>query len=378
MDFFDRYFELRARIAPFRLKTDYETVKTCAIIRGIADRASAMKEGALPEKSYLAKFFGVNGFSDAETILSWAEEYVGQLEKGEYPFKNGFTEVGYGMSDHTFIVKDGELHIIYNRPQTGYGWWERFSDTLGHASTTDLKNWTFHGPALSTELSTFGEYQVWSPGIVEKDGLYYMFYTGVNRYGSQAICMATSPDLFKWEKCKNNPVITPGNWGDWHEKRWSDCRDSFAFKDDDGTFYVYYFAKQINGGEVKPVIGISSSKNLIDWKDEGFIFMKCCLHDAESPYVLKRGGRYYMFFTNCFRGIDYVTSYNPISGWDIPEKGSDNVFIEGSVCASEIFEFNRKNYMTYIKWLHNEQVSLMYIREMVWNKDGTFKLGKYI
>ena len=46
----------------------------------------------------------------------------------------------------------------------------------------------------------------WAPDIFGKDGL-LPYYTGSDTNNNQAIGLATSPDLFAWEKYAGNPVV---------------------------------------------------------------------------------------------------------------------------------------------------------------------------
>lgn len=48
MDFFDRYIDLKARVAPFKTKEDFEYVKTTAAVDALADRADLIHRGAVP------------------------------------------------------------------------------------------------------------------------------------------------------------------------------------------------------------------------------------------------------------------------------------------------------------------------------------------
>ena len=45
MEFYNRYCDLRVRVAPYRTKTDYEYVKTVAAIDALANRAKDMHDG---------------------------------------------------------------------------------------------------------------------------------------------------------------------------------------------------------------------------------------------------------------------------------------------------------------------------------------------
>lgn len=373
--FYAAYCDLRARVAPFRLRTDFETVKTVAVIDELLNRADTISAGA-----YAGGRFGWATGHNVENLLGRAERYTAALEKGEYPLRGMFCEPGMSLIDHSFVEKDGVMHVFYNRGYIGFEWDTRFVDTIGHASSTDLVHWDIHPPCLCTTRGGVDSYQVWAPGVTEKDGVYYMYYTGVNLHVAQAICLATSRDLFTWEKYGENPVVLPGAWGAWREDAWSDCRDSMVFTDDDGTAYMYYCtAKRTEDGGMRTALGIASSRDMVRWQDEGAYCFDICDITLESPFVLKKDGKYYLFYTNCGHGTSYAVSDSPISGWK-----SLGMLLEPKVpplcpanvpsCA-EVFCYKGA---WYISCAERQPGCEQYLEifELYWQEDGTVKIGK--
>ena len=371
---FEKVLRLRARLAPFMLLTDAETVKTVSIVEILLERAYNVDAGASTEGR-----FGFGPGHTVENYLGRAETYIAALERGEYPLAGKITEPGIALVDHSFIEKDGRMHLFYNRGYVGYEWDTKQVNTVGHAVTDDLVHWTWEPPVLSVDPAQFEEYGVWSPGVAEKDGVYYMYYTGVNFNVAQAICLATSRDLYHWERYADNPVVKPGPWGPWSADRWSDCRDSMVFVDNDGTAYMYYCTSRYteNGG-ARPALGIASSSDMLHWRDEGAYCFDICDQALESPFVLRRGDAYYLFYTNCGYGTAYAVSDNPISGWrslgmlmpwTIPPLCPANV----PSCA-EVFQFRGQ---WYISSCLREPGCEQYLElfPLTWNADGTVKLG---
>jgi len=59
-------------------------------------------------------------------------------------------------------------------------------------------------------------YATSSDGLVwAKDSLYHMWYTGWDNNDNLRVGYATSPDGFTWTKDSANPVLGPGNAGEW-------------------------------------------------------------------------------------------------------------------------------------------------------------------
>ena len=374
---FKKFCELKARIAPFELKTDTETVKTVSIVNVLLERMLNVDAGASTEGR-----FGMSPGQTLENYMGRAEKYIDALERGEYPLKGKATEPGKALVDHSFVEKDGRMHLFYNRDFVGYEWDTMPVNTVGHAVTDDLVNWTWEAPVLSVDSARFENYQVWSPGVVEKNGTYYMYYTGVNYNCAQAICLAISRDLYHWEKYGDGPVVKPGPWGSWTPERWSDCRDSMVFVDNDGTAYMYYCtARRRPDGGMETAVGVASSTDMVNWTDRGAYTFDICDITLESPFVLRRGDKYYMFYTNCGHGTAYAVSDDPISGWQslgmllpysIPPECPANV----PSCA-EVFEFKGQ---WYISSCLREPGCEQYLElfRLTWNSDGTVTVGERV
>ncbi|MBP5207641.1 MAG: family 43 glycosylhydrolase [Clostridia bacterium] len=370
--FIKEYYELKTRVAPFMLKTDAETVKTVSVITILLERAYNVHAGASTHGR-----FGFGPGHTVENYMSRAKSYIETLESGKYPLKGRFTEPGVALVDHSFIERDGRMHLFYNRGYIGYEWDTMPVLTVGHAVTDDLITWTVEPPVLSAEAGLHEDYQVWSPGVAEKDGRYYMYYTGVNVNVAQAICLAVSDDLYTWKKYDGNPVVKPGAWGPWSDDRWSDCRDAMVFVDDDGIAYMYYCTSKYNEAGAGPAVGVASSADMINWRDEGAYTFDICDTALESPFVMKRGGKYYMFYTNCNHGTAYAVSDNPVNGWrslgmlipwTVPPPCPANV----PSCA-EVFEFRGK---WYISSCLREPGCEQYLEifGLSWQPDGTVKV----
>ncbi len=367
--FIKEYYEYKSRVAPYMLRTDFETVKTVSIINVLLERAYNVYSGASTRGR-----FGFGSGHTVENYMERAKRYVETLEKGGFPLKGRFTEPGTALVDHSFIERDGKMHLFYNKCYVGYEWDTMPALTVGHAVTDDLINWKIEPPVISVDVNAFENYQVWSPGVAEKDGGYYMYYTGVNINVAQAICLAVSDDLYVWRKYENNPVVKPGAWCPWDESRWSDCRDAMVFIDG-GKAYMYYCTSTRTG----PAVGVASSYDMISWRDEGAYTFDICDAALESPFVMKRGGKYYMFYTNCGHGTAYAVSDDPVKGWR--SLGMLMPWTVKPLCpanvpsCAEVFEFKGK---WYISSCLREPGCEQYLEifSLEWNADGTVTVGE--
>lgn len=342
-------------------------MKTAGIIGELLDRAEQKILGQLPQGRYEWSWAG---FEEPSGMVEMAKGFIEALSAGEDPLAGKFAEPGMYTVDHAILKKEDLWHLIYIRGIAATNWPEYPLSNFGHAVSQNLVNWHIRKPVLETPDSGFDVYQVWAPHIIEHNGKYWMFYTGVNDSATQAICLATSEDLYHWERHENNPLFTSLPWGYWDTIHWSDCRDPMVLKEGD-TFYCYYTAaRMVPGTEtVENCLGIASSSDLIHWKDEGYRrLIHTLTTPPESPFVVKRNGEFYLFYTNYKHGIVYVRSPDPLHGWK--EDPEDPQSIMEGVSATEIFEHEGKWFITLISHMPYG-LHFLEIRELVWKEDGS-------
>ena len=392
----DRISSLRARAASFQRPDAIEPLeweKTTGIALELLRVAGLRERGELPPAKFPWAYAGVD---DAAAMVAHAGELLDALAAGRDPYAGLFAEPGHHTVDHA-LFHDGErFHCIYIRGRAGWHWPQSPCNDFGHATSEDLARWTPQAPVLRCPGKGWDSFQVWAPHVIRHEGEWWMFYTGVNEVACQAIGLARSRDLKSWERHPGNPVITPGPWcGMWGTGHWSDCRDPMVLKDDDGTFYCYYTcARRVPvaapvepgtpeygnadrdkvGGPVESCLGVASSRDLINWKDEGFIRLEKSLHTPpESPFMVKRGGRYFLFYTDYKLGTTCVVSDHPTRGFEYLPGGRD-VIVPG-VSASEIIEHDGAWFISKI--VHRPQaMHFLAVNKLEWDEDGLPREGE--
>lgn len=100
--------KLKARAEVFRSRTDYDSVKAVSIVMALINRADALERGKDTSDTW---GFRCHPYSTTTEMLDQAEELLIAMEKGEEPMRGYLIEVGGSIADHTFIERDGELHI---------------------------------------------------------------------------------------------------------------------------------------------------------------------------------------------------------------------------------------------------------------------------
>lgn len=346
--------------------------KTAGIIEELLNRAETNIFNLFPQGRFPWSWQGID---KPYEMVETAASLMKILSEGKDPFEGKFAEPGGYVIDHGLIKRGKQHHLFYIRQSAVTNWPENPEFNFGHATSEDLKNWKIEKPILQCPKQGWDQYQVWAPYILEHNKTFYMFYTGVNQNYSQAICLATSKDLYNWSRVNSNPIVPIAPWSLWSKENWSDCRDPMVLKDGN-VFYCYYTSARIDKATDKHeyCVGISSSTDLLSWKDEGFVRLENSLNTPpESPFVIKKNGKYYMFYTSYKYGIVYLTSNNPANGWK--ELPVEKMVLKDKVSASEIYEDNGKWYMSYIS---HEKFSLHFfeICRLFWAKDGSVSIGK--
>jgi len=231
-----------------------------------------------------------------------------------------FHEPGWVAKDFAFFKADSVFHLFYTRVPD-YHQLPLAADSIGHATSLNLKHWTVQPPVIAVEDGWFEGGAVWAPYVMENPGGgYLMFYTCVDSITVQRIGIATSEDLFTWTKHPGNPVFRPDtSWADWDSTvNWSSCRDPHIFYED-GTYYMLVTAATKSGNGA---IGSAVSTDLFNWTDNGPIYVHSGVypwHAVESCFLMKRDDKYRLFFSEEVSppGTSYMASDSLYSGWDL-------------------------------------------------------------
>ena len=177
-----------------------------------------------------------------------------------YPRFHVAPPVGRLNDPNGLVLKDGTYHVFY---QFGPFFPDRKPIYWGHATSTDLVNWTTHDPALAPN-DWYDRNGVYSGGATIDGDTVWLHYTGnvKNEDGTRGSYQsaATTRDFKTFEKVDANPLIStpvPGYT--------AHVRDPFVVPDGDG-FTMYLGAQRED--ETGCVL-VYSSPNLTDWKPEG-------------------------------------------------------------------------------------------------------------
>jgi arabinan endo-1,5-alpha-L-arabinosidase len=212
---------------------------------------------------------------------------MGALKKIYVP-KPSANGTAWYINDHTVIRGPDNLwHMIgitHEEPMAP------LSETmLAHATSPSLtaSNWTQLPPALTADPA-FGETQLWAPYIIEVDGVFYMFYCGGGVDGEHyQIELATSTDLSNWTR-EPKPLFIDGY----------QARDPFVLRVNE-QWVLYYTATITPSNGFEHTVSYRTSPDLRTWSDANIAYIGPDMGMegglTESPFVVARGGGYYLF-----------------------------------------------------------------------------------
>lgn len=206
---------------------------------------------------------------------------------GQNPlFTDAFT------ADPTALVVGNTVYVYVGHDTAVPGGWFNMPEWLCY-STTDMKNWTAHGPVLAAkDFANANSNSAWAAQVIEKDGKYY-FYVTLDRKEGHFITVAVgdSPTGPFKEATPGKPLITDAMTTDSHRTN-SDI-DPTVFIDDDGTPYLAW-----GNGDCYMV---KLNKNMVEL--DGAITKVPFKNYSEGPWLFKRNNLYYNVYAADAPGV---------------------------------------------------------------------------
>lgn len=161
--------------------------------------------------------------------------------------------------------------------------------TLGCWESADFKNWTYRVLNWPTKAActspTSKSAMVWAPGVVRaRDGRFYMYVS----VGSEIWAGVADHPLGPWRNALGDRPLIPHDFRPGYH-----MIDAEAFIDDDGQAYLYWGSgwNWVNGKcwavKLKPDM-VTFDGEVRDVTPANFF---------EAPFMVKRGGRYYLMYS---------------------------------------------------------------------------------
>jgi len=264
-------------------------------------------------------------------------------------YARNYAPKGMVLWDSWFINRGDECHMFHLQAEPSDDPTKRPVNnvSIGHAVSKDYIHWQELKTALQAGCDDeWDNKDLWSGCAAEKDGTYYLYYTGKNSTPGmeniQKIGLATSNDLQTWVKHPENPILEAdlryyemdnnvnvlGNAGSW--------RDPFVFKDltsEKRYMTISAIAKE-EGSEYNACVALAESDDMIHWRVLPPIFSPGVYDEIEVSRVIYHAGLYYLFFTthagnyapdfakvhgaheglHCYYSEDLFGGYKPVNG----------------------------------------------------------------
>lgn len=223
------------------------------------------------------------------------------------------------LKDHfvwdSWYVRDGELwHAFYLKAPRSIGDPElrHFNVSYGHATSTDLMNWTHLGTTFEPAAGpAWDDYTTWTGSTLKgADGLWHLFYTGSRKSEEgmyQRIGHATSTDLHNWTRVGDDGMILDLTGPNavhyeadmassvWHDRA---MRDPWVMKDPEGDGWLMFFTAR-SAGIAEPnaggCIGFATSSDMYEWTLQPPVFTGG-FGQLEVPQVFAVEGQWYCLF----------------------------------------------------------------------------------
>ncbi len=155
------------------------------------------------------------------------------------------------LPDHwvwdSWMADDGErYHLFFLQAPRSLGDLGRrhLHAGIGHASSTDLVDWTVHEPALAVSADGWDDLSLWTGSVARgDDGRWRLFYTALNSHRGhgerdQRIGLAVSDNLLTWQRVGTEPLLPAAGGGyrtlDEDHTASETWRDPFVFRDEGG------------------------------------------------------------------------------------------------------------------------------------------------
>jgi hypothetical protein len=292
------------------------------------------QRNAKPPRSIGALFAGFLLFIAAVTALApgIARSTVAYDFEGPVYYRPG--EI---VKDHSLIRVDDTFHLYFI--VVGINGEKSF----GHATSPDLRHWTRQPDVLFAGPEAWDAEAIWAPTVVRypiDPRFLIMYYTGVNTYYAQRMGFALTSDLNTFCKVQSEsypPFHGDTSWMYWYEDQWSNYRDPGFFKENN-TCYMVHTAHTLAW---KGAIALATSTDYFTWHDAGPIYVADNWHAIESVFLMKRNGRYHLFFTEeTVEGISHMSSDSLRSGWNIATR---TIIDRGA--ASEVLDLGDDHYI---------------------------------
>ncbi|MFC2113646.1 family 43 glycosylhydrolase, partial [Bacteroidota bacterium] len=198
-------------------------------------------------------------------------------------------------ADPSARVFNDTLYVYPSHDPDGATWFDMVDWHV--FSTTDIKKWTDHGPAIHIKDVKWAKKYAWAPDCIQANGKYYFYFpTDQFHIGVAVGDKPTGP----FKDPLGKPLISMDSKGVVCNR---DFIDPGVFIDDDGQAYLYMGQLVVNAIKLnKDMISYDGKVHLLEGTDDFF----------EASWMHKYNGKYYLSYVGTSGEIKYCVSDNPL------------------------------------------------------------------
>ena len=241
-------------------------------------------------------------------------------------------------ADPAAMVHDGAVYLYTGHDEQEIGTEGYLMKDWLVFSSTNLEDWTDHGPALAVSDFSWALRDAWAAHTVERDGKFYWYVSVEHRtVPGKAIGVAVSDSpTGPFSDARGDALIT-NDMTTAIDSYWDDI-DPAVYIDDDGQAYIFwgntacYYAKLKDNmieldGEIHEVEGL--------------------VNFTEAPHIHKKGDQYYLTYAAEWpERIAYATADSLTGAWKY--QGIINDYVENSSTNHQtIIEYEGQSYFIY-------------------------------
>ena len=228
-------------------------------------------------------------------------------------------------------------------------------------SSSDLVSWKKHSKILSVENVSWLKKALWAPSIIYANKKYYLYFSANDVHegeiGGIGVAVADSPEG-PFKDALGKPLINEIING-------AQPIDQFVFKDDDGSYYMYYGG----WGHCNMMKLGDDLLHIIPFEDDSFYKEVTPENYVEGPFMLKHRGKYYfMWSEGDWTGPDYCVAYAIADSPFGPFKRIGKILEQDKSIATGA------GHHSVIKGLKDDEWYIVYHRHPLNEKDGNARV----
>lgn len=245
-------------------------------------------------------------------------------------------------ADPAVLVDRGRVYLFAGRDEAAPDGKDYVMHEWRVFSSCDLATWQDHGVPMRAKDFAWAKGRAWASDIVQRHGKYWLYTTVEHAtVPGFAIGVAVSDSPTGPFKDARGTALVTNDMTTQTDIAWDDI-DPGVFVDDDGQAYLYW------GNTVLKVAKLKTNMTELD----GPVTAVPVPYFVEAPYLHKRGGTYYLSYSQHWpEETAYMTGPTPLGPWT-PQGVVMSRNLKTKTIHQAFFDFNGRSYVAY----HNAEL----------------------